>query len=110
MVSVVGAGFVWSTVHASPVVHRFRAIRCRYCVARTPPFQSSRVQLKSGGSLVIEQIFNIPGLGRHFVTAAFNRDRTFVMGTVVVYASLLIVLNFLADVAYAILDPRVRLE
>ena len=62
------------------------------------------------GSLVVEQVFDIPGVGRHFVTAAFNRDLTFVMGTVVLYAALLIVLNFLVDVAYVVVDPRVRLE
>ena len=62
------------------------------------------------GSLVVEKIFVIPGIGQHFVTAAFNRDHTLVMGTVILYATLLIVLNFLVDVAYALLDPRVRLE
>jgi len=62
------------------------------------------------GSLVVEEIFGIPGIGRHFVKAAFNRDQTFVMGTVILYASLLIVLNFVVDILYAILDPRVRLE
>jgi oligopeptide transport system permease protein len=61
------------------------------------------------GSLVVEQIFGLPGIGRYFVEAALNRDYTLVMGVVVVYAALIIALNFLADIAYGLLDPRVRL-
>lgn len=61
------------------------------------------------GSVVIEQIFGIPGLGRHFVQGALNRDYTLVMGVVVFYGSLIIVFNFLVDLVYGWLDPRVRL-
>ncbi len=60
------------------------------------------------GSLVIELIFNLPGVGRYFVQGALNRDYPLVMGVVVIYASLIIVLNLLSDLAYAALDPRVR--
>lgn len=62
------------------------------------------------GSLVVEQIFGLPGIGRYFVQGALNRDYTLVMGVVICYASLIILLNFLADIAYGILDPRVRLK
>ena len=61
------------------------------------------------GSLIVEQIFGLPGIGRYFVQGALNRDYTLVMGVVICYAALIIVLNFLADIAYGILDPRVRL-
>ena len=61
------------------------------------------------GSLVVEQIFGLPGIGRYFVQGALNRDYTLVMGVVICYAALVIFLNFLADLAYSILDPRVRL-
>jgi oligopeptide transport system permease protein len=61
------------------------------------------------GSLVIEQIFAIPGLGRHLVQGAFNRDYTLVLGAVLFYAVFLLVLNLLVDIAYAVLDPRVEL-
>jgi oligopeptide transport system permease protein len=61
------------------------------------------------GSLIVEQIFGLPGIGRYFVLAALDRDYTMVMGVVVVYAALIIVLNFIADMLYAMLDPRVRL-
>ena len=62
------------------------------------------------GSLVVEQIFGLPGIGRYFVQGALNRDYTLVMGVVICYAALIILLNFLADIAYGILDPRVRLR
>jgi len=60
------------------------------------------------GSLVVEQIFAIPGLGREFVDAALNRDYTLVMGTVIIYGGILILANLLADLGLAVLDPRVR--
>jgi oligopeptide transport system permease protein len=60
------------------------------------------------GSVVIEQIFSRPGLGRYFVTGALNRDYTLVMGIVVFYGVLIILFNFLVDLAYAWLDPKVR--
>ncbi len=60
------------------------------------------------GSVVIEQIFGIPGLGRFFVQGALNRDYTLVMGIVVFYGVLIIVFNFLVYLAYAWLDPKVR--
>jgi oligopeptide transport system permease protein len=60
------------------------------------------------GSVVIEQIFSVPGIGRFFVTGALNRDYTLVMGVVVFYGALIIVFNFVVDLAYAWLDPRVK--
>lgn len=61
------------------------------------------------GSLVVETIFGLPGIGRYFVNGALNRDYTLVMGVVIVYAALIIVLNLITDLLYAVLDPRVRL-
>ena len=60
------------------------------------------------GSFIIESIFFIPGLGKFFVTAAFNRDYTMVLGTVLFYATLIIFLNLLIDVLQAWLDPKAR--
>ncbi len=59
------------------------------------------------GSVVVEQIFRIPGLGKFFVQSAFNRDYTLIMGTVIVFSVILILMNFLVDILYALLDPRV---
>jgi oligopeptide transport system permease protein len=60
------------------------------------------------GSLVVETLFGLPGMGRHLVLGALNRDYTLVMGMVIVYAGLMILLNLVADLAYAWLDPRIR--
>ena len=62
------------------------------------------------GSVVIETIFDIPGIGRYFVQSALNRDYPVVMGTVVFYAVLIITLNLVVDLLYAWLDPKVRLD
>jgi oligopeptide transport system permease protein len=62
------------------------------------------------GSIVVETIFAVPGLGRYLVNAAFNRDYTLVLGTVLFYSLFLIVLNLLVDVAYTVLDPRVEMR
>lgn len=61
------------------------------------------------GSFVIESIFAVPGLGRYFVTSIYNRDYTVILGITVFYSTLLIVLNFLVDMAYVLLDPRIKL-
>lgn len=60
------------------------------------------------GSFVVETIFQIPGLGREFIESAFNRDYTMIIGTVLVYAFLVLLLNLAADLMHAWLDPRIR--
>lgn len=62
------------------------------------------------GSLVLERIFAIPGMGSHFIDAATQRDYTLAMGAVLLYTLLLYVMNTMVDVAYWIIDPRVELE
>ncbi|WP_246148465.1 ABC transporter permease [Skermanella pratensis] len=62
------------------------------------------------GSVVIEQIFGIPGIGRYFVQGALNRDYTLVMGVVIFYGVLIILFNLIVDLAYGLLDPRVRYD
>jgi oligopeptide transport system permease protein len=61
------------------------------------------------GSLVIEQIFAIPGLGSHFVEAALQRDYTLAMGCVLLYTVILFTMNLIVDLSYSVLDPRVEL-
>ncbi len=60
------------------------------------------------GSVVIETIFGVPGIGTYFVNAALNRDYPLVMGVVIVYAVLIMLLNLVVDLLYAVLDPKVR--
>ena len=62
------------------------------------------------GSFVVENLFQIPGLGVFLVNGSLNRDYPLVVGLVLLYAVLLLVLNLLVDVAYTLLDPRVRHE
>lgn len=61
------------------------------------------------GSFVIEKIFGIPGLGQFFTTSVFNRDYTLIMGVTVFYALVLVVMMLLVDIAYMLIDPRIRL-
>ncbi len=62
------------------------------------------------GSVVVEQIFGIPGIGRYFVQAALNRDYPLVLGVVIFYGALIVLFNFLVDLLYGALDPRVKHE
>jgi oligopeptide transport system permease protein len=62
------------------------------------------------GSVVIEQIFGIPGIGRYFVQGALNRDYTLVLGVVVFYGALIILFNLAVDLIYGLLDPKVRYD
>lgn len=62
------------------------------------------------GSIVIEEIFGLPGIGRAFVDGALNRDYTLVLGVTILYGMLIVAFNFLADICYSLLDPRVRYQ
>ena len=62
------------------------------------------------GSVVVETVFQLPGIGKNFVTSALQRDYPVVMAVVILYAGLIIFLNLLADLAYGLLDPKVKYE
>lgn len=62
------------------------------------------------GSLIVETIFGLPGIGRYFINAALNRDYGMVLGTVIFYMLLIVLLNLIVDIIYAWLDPRVRTQ
>ena len=62
------------------------------------------------GSLVVEQIFAVPGIGRAFVASIQNRDYTLIMGTTIVLATLIVVMNLISDIMYKVVDPRITLE
>lgn len=59
------------------------------------------------GSFVVEKVFNIPGLGQHFVNSVLNRDQTLILGTVMVYSAFLLSFNLLVDIGYVFIDPRI---
>ena len=62
------------------------------------------------GSLVVEQIFAVPGIGRAFVSSITNRDYPLIMGTTIVLATLIVIMNLVSDILYKIVDPRINLE
>ncbi len=61
------------------------------------------------GSFVIEKLFNIPGMGEHFVNSVINKDQFLILGVVLTYSSMLVIFNLIVDVAYAWIDPRIEL-
>lgn len=60
------------------------------------------------GSLIVEEIFGLPGIGKYFITAALNRDYGLVLGTVILYMFIILLLNLIVDIVYAWLDPKVK--
>ena len=62
------------------------------------------------GSLVVEQIFAVPGIGRYFVNSITGRDYTLIMGTTIILAALIVIMNLVSDIMYKIVDPRINLE
>ena len=62
------------------------------------------------GSLVVEQIFAVSGIGRSFVNSIINRDYTLIMGTTIVLATLIVIMNLITDFVYRLVDPRITLE
>lgn len=62
------------------------------------------------GSIVIEQIFLVPGIGNFFVKSALNRDYMLILGTVIVYSTILVLMNFIVDILYGLLDPRISYQ
>lgn len=62
------------------------------------------------GSLVVEQIFAVPGIGRAFVSSITNRDYPMIMGTTIILAALIVIMNLVTDILYKLVDPRITLE
>jgi len=62
------------------------------------------------GSLVVEQIFAVPGIGRAFVSSITDRDYPMIMGTTIILASLIVIMNMVSDILYKVVDPRITLE
>ena len=62
------------------------------------------------GSLVVERIFSVPGIGRAFVNSIINRDYPLIMGTTIILAALIVIMNLVSDILYKVVDPRINLE
>ena len=111
MIEVLGTNYV-RTARAKGLPERTVITRHAFKAALLPvvSFLGPATARIISGSLVIEQIFGLPGIGRYFVQGALNRDYTLVMGVVIFYATLIIVFNLVVDLVYAWLDPRVQYE
>lgn len=110
MIEVLGTNYI-RTARAKGLPHKLVVQRHALKAALLPviSYLGPATAAVITGSVVIEQIFNIPGIGRYFVQGALNRDYTLVMGVVVFYGVLIILFNLIVDLLYGLLDPKVRM-
>jgi oligopeptide transport system permease protein len=111
MIEVLGSNFV-RTARAKGMPERVTITRHAIRAALLPvvSYLGPAIAQIITGSVVIEQIFSIPGIGRYFVQSSLNRDYTMVMGVTVFYGALVIFCNLVADLLYGVLDPKVRYD
>ena len=111
MLEVIGQDFI-TTAKAKGLSERTVLMRHALPCALTPvvSYLGPATAGILTGSLVLEKVFFLPGMGSHFIEAALQRDYPLALGMVLVYTLLLMVLNLIVDFTYAILDPRVELQ
>ena len=111
LLEILGSGFI-RTARAKGMPERLVILRHALRPALLPvvSYLGPATAAVLTGSLVVETLFNIPGMGRYLVQGALNRDYTLVMGMVIVYAALTLLMNLVVDLIYGALDPRVRHE
>lgn len=111
MIEVLGSNFV-RTARAKGMPERITIARHAIRAALLPvvSYLGPAIAQIITGSVVVEQIFSIPGIGRYFVQSSLNRDYTMVMGVTVFYGALVIFCNLVADMLYGVLDPKVRYD
>ena len=111
MIEVLGSNFV-RTARAKGMPERVTIARHAIRAALLPvvSYLGPAIAQIITGSVVVEQIFSIPGIGRYFVQSSLNRDYTMVMGVTVFYGALVIFCNLVADLLYGVLDPKVRYD
>jgi len=111
MIEVLGSNFV-RTARAKGMPERVTITRHAIRAALLPviSYLGPAIAQIITGSVVIEQIFSIPGIGRYFVQSSLNRDYTMVMGVTIFYGALVIFCNLVADMLYGVLDPKVRYD
>jgi ABC-type dipeptide/oligopeptide/nickel transport system permease component len=111
MLEVLGQDYI-RTAYAKGLPHRRVIVRhaLRGAILPVVSYLGPAVAAILTGSIVIERIFQLPGMGSHFIEAATQRDYTLAMGMVLVYTLLLFVMNTLVDLSYGLIDPRVKLK
>lgn len=109
MIEVLGANYI-RTARAKGIGERLMVTRHAIKPALLPvvSYLGPAAGYLLTGSLVVESIFGLPGIGQYFINAALNRDYGMVLGTVIFYMVLIILLNLVVDLVYALLDPKVR--
>jgi oligopeptide transport system permease protein len=109
MIEVLGSNYV-RTARAKGLGERLVLVRHAIKPALLPvvSYLGPGLSYLLTGSLAVEQIFGLPGIGKYFVTAALNRDYGIVLGTTILYMFIILALNLLVDLFYAWLDPKVR--
>ncbi len=109
LIDVLGSDFVRTATAqglGTAAIIRFHALKPAMLPVLS--FMGPAIAAVLTGSVVVEEVFGIPGLGQHFVRGALNRDYTLVLGIVIVYAVLIILLNLVVDILYGVIDPRIR--
>ncbi|WP_163369926.1 oligopeptide ABC transporter permease OppB [Endozoicomonas acroporae] len=111
MIEVLHSNYI-RTARAKGIRERLVVIRHAIKGALLPvvSYLGPAVAAVTTGSVVIESIYDIPGVGRYFVNAALNRDYPLVMGVVIFYATLILLMNLIVDVVYSFLDPKLRVS
>ncbi|HTV70858.1 MAG TPA: ABC transporter permease subunit [Rhizobiaceae bacterium] len=111
MIEVLAADFIRTAIAKGVSIHRILFVHAlKPSLIPVASFMGPAMAGVLTGSVVIERVFAIPGIGTTFIDGAVNRDYFVVLGALVVYATLLIVLNLVVDLAYAVLDPRVQMD
>jgi oligopeptide transport system permease protein len=110
-IEVMGSAFI-RTAHAKGLPAHLIVLRHALRPTLTPlvSFLGPAIAGVITGSIVVETVFGLPGIGRYFLTGALNRDYTLVVGITILYGGLIIFFNLLADLCYAWIDPRVRMR
>jgi oligopeptide transport system permease protein len=109
MIEVLGADFI-RTARAKGVSETRILLKHALKNAFLPvlSYLGPATALAMTGSFVVERVFNVPGMGQHFVNAVLNKDLFLIMGVVLVYATMLILFNLIVDVLYKWVDPRME--
>ena len=109
MIDVLGSDYI-RTARAKGLPDRLVVARHALKVAFLPvlSFLGPAAAAAMTGSFVVEKVFNIPGMGKHFVDAVLNKDLFLIMGVVLVYSTILILFNIAVDLAYTLVDPRIE--
>ncbi len=111
MLDVLNSDFI-RTARAKGLSQRKVVLKHAMKVAFLPvlSYLGPATAMAMAGSFVVEQVFNVPGMGVHFVSAVQNKDIMLIIGVVVVFATMLILFNMLVDIAYAFVDPRIEVD